>query len=75
VGDSAGIVRLEAAGNLPTGPDDANISIKGTEEQAVGAGANARYLVVLEEGSCLVVAKLDLANFEEIECFPLRVSR
>ena len=72
MGDAAGVVCMEASDDLPAGADDAHVSIIATEEQAIGAGADARYLAALEEGSRLVVAGFDLADLEEVECFPLR---
>lgn len=71
MGDAAGLVSLEAPQDLPARADDAYVTVIATEEQAIGAGADAGDLVVLEEGACLVVAELDLADLEEVECFPL----
>lgn len=68
----ASLMRLEAPDDLPARSDDSYISIEAAEEQAVGARANTRYFVVLEEGPRLVVAQFDLAHLEEVECFPLR---
>lgn len=72
VGDAARLVRVETSEDLPAGADDAHVSVIAAEEQAIGAGAYAGDLVVLEEGARLVVAGLDLADLEEVECFPLR---
>ena len=71
MGDATRLVCVEASYDLPAGADNAHVAIIATEEQTVGAGAYAGYLVVLEEGPRLVVAGLDLADLEEVECFPL----
>lgn len=67
----ARLVSQEAPDHLPGRPDDAYVAIEAAEEETVGAGADAGYLVVLEEGPRLVVAQFDLAHFKEVECFPL----
>ncbi len=43
-----------------------------TEEEAFGTGADATDLIVVEEGLALVVGRVDLAHFEEIERCPLQ---
>ena len=72
MGDAARLVCVEASYDLPAGTDDTHVSIIATEEQAVGAGTNTRYLIGFEEGARLVIAEFDLADLEEVECFPLR---
>jgi hypothetical protein len=63
---------LETPDHFPAPADNAYVSIVATEEQALRARAHAGYLVILEDRSRLVVAELDLADIEEVECFPLR---
>lgn len=66
-------MRLEAADDPPAGTYDAHMAVGAPEEEAIGARANAGYLVAIEEGACLVVVgELDLADIEEVEGFPLR---
>jgi hypothetical protein len=71
MGDAASFVCQETPDDFPAGSDDAYVSIIATEEQAFGARTYAGYLIILEERSRLVVAELHLADFEEVECFPL----
>lgn len=59
---------LEAADDPPAGTDDAHMTVRTTKEEAVGAGADARYLVAVEEGArFVVVGELDLADIEEVK--------
>jgi len=63
------LVCLESSQDLESrrkNPDNAIIAAK---EEVFGAGADTTDLV-LEEGFALVVWRLDLAHFEEIERFP-----
>lgn len=64
-------VRLERPQHLEGRRQDADKAIIASEEEAFGPRANTADLVVLEKGAALVVWWLDLADFEEIECFPL----
>ena len=72
MGDATRLVCMEASYDLPAGTDDAHVAVIATKKQTVGTGAYTGYLVILEEGARLVVAGLDLADLEEVECFPLR---
>lgn len=73
VRDADALVRLEAADDPPAWAHDAHMAVGAAEEEAVGAGADAGYLVAVEEGARLVVVgELDLADVEEVEGFPLR---
>lgn len=66
------LVGLESAHDLPARADDAYISVNTSQEQAVGSATDARYFVPLEKGAgFVVVGKLDLADIEEVERFPL----
>lgn len=44
-----GVIRAEAANDSPAGADDAHDAVVAAEDQAVGAGADGRDLVALEE--------------------------
>ncbi len=65
---------LEAPDDFPARANYAHVSIVAAKEKAFGAGAHAGDFVILEERSRLVVAELDLADFEEVECFPLQIT-
>lgn len=67
----AGIMRLERPQDLEGRRKDAHNTVVATKEEALGAGANAADLIVVEEGPALVVGWVDQAHFEEIEGFPL----
>lgn len=72
VRDANILVRLEAADDPPAGAYDAHMAIDAAEEEAVGAGEDAGYLVAFEEGArFVVIGELDLADIEEVEGFPL----
>ena len=71
MGDAPRFVGVETPDHFPAGAYYAHVSIFAAEEKALGTGAYARDFVVLEERPCLIVAELDLADFEEVECFPL----
>lgn len=61
-----GIVRLEAPQDLPGLADDANRSVPRSEEQAVGARADARDIAALKDLFRIVVGS-DLGDFEEVK--------
>ena len=42
-----------------------------TKEEVLGSGTDAADFIIVEEGPALVVGRIDLAHFEEIEGFPL----
>jgi hypothetical protein len=65
------LVCLEGSHDLEGRRKDADDAIVAAEEEAFGAGADAADLVALEEGLALIVWGIDLADLEEIECFPL----
>lgn len=63
---------LEAPDNLPARAYDAHVAIGASDEEAVGAGADAGYGIALEKGACLVIGgEFDLANIEEVKRLPL----
>jgi hypothetical protein len=64
-------VCLESSQDFEGGGDDSNCAIVASKEEALGAGADTAYLISIEEGLALVVWRLDLADFEEIEGLPL----
>lgn len=67
-------MRLEASDDLPAGPDYSYVAIVAPEKQAVGSGADTRYVVALEEGARVVIGESNLADFEEVEGLPLCAS-
>jgi hypothetical protein len=71
VGNAAGLVRQEAAHNLPARADDAHVAIEATEEQTVGSGTHARNLIALEKVARLVVTGSRLVDVEEVKRLPL----
>lgn len=68
----ARLVRLEPPDDLPPLAHDADVSIARAEEQAVGAGADARDVVALKELAGVVVGQRHLRDVEEVERLPLR---
>jgi len=72
VGNGAAIVGLKGAHNLPASADDAHVAVIAAEEEAIGAGADARDVVALEEAARVVVGEAHGADVEEIEGLPLR---
>jgi hypothetical protein len=64
-------MRLERPLDLEVRREDSNYAIVTTKEQAIRSRAHTTDLVVLEESGALIVWRLDLAHFEEIERFPL----
>jgi hypothetical protein len=65
---SPAIVRAEAAHDLPAaGADDAHGAVIAAQEQAVGAGADGRDIVALEDGAGVVVSDFDLGGVKEVE--------
>ena len=76
VRDADTLMSLEAADDAPARAHDAHMAVRTAKEEAVGAGADAGYLVAVEEGARLVVVgELDLADVEEVKGFPLRRRR
>ena len=79
-------IRAETAHDLPARADDAHDAVIAAEEKAVGAGADGRDVVALEEGAragggfvasiiIVVVGELDLGCVEEVEGPPLAAGR
>jgi hypothetical protein len=69
--DGPRLVCLEGPHDLEGRGEDADDAIVAAEEEAFGAGTDAADLVAFEEGFALIVWGGDLADLEEIECFPL----
>lgn len=67
MGDSSGFVGLELPNYLPALADDADGPITATDEEAVGAGANAGYFTAVEDVAGFVIGEGDLGDFEEVE--------
>jgi hypothetical protein len=70
--DRAGFVSLESSQDFEGRRDYSDGAIVASEEEALGAGANAAYLITFEKSSALLVGRYNLADLEEIECLPLR---
>ncbi|QBZ60911.1 hypothetical protein PoMZ_07855 [Pyricularia oryzae] len=60
-------IRPEAPHDLPAGADDTHMAVVAAEEEAVGAGTDARDLVALEECARVVVTELYLLDVEEVK--------
>lgn len=59
---------LETPDNLPARAHDAHVPIRASDEEAIGAGADAGCGVALEKGACLVIGgEFDLADIEEVK--------
>lgn len=69
--DSASFMSLELLNRLPALPNDADESIARPKKQAVGARANARYLVVLKKLPSFLVRQRHRGDIEEVERLPL----
>ena len=69
--NSACVVRLERPHNLKCRREDAHCAIVTAKEYIFRSRAHTADLVALEEGFGLLVRRLDLVDFEEIERFPL----
>lgn len=67
MGNSSGFVGLKLADYSPALADDADGSIATTDEEAVGAGADAGYFVAVEDVAGFVIGEGDLGDFEEVE--------
>ena len=68
-------MRLKAAHHLPALADDADRAIVGSHEQAVGARADARYLVAVEALPGVVIGEGDGSDVEEVERLPLSLGK
>lgn len=67
----ANLVRLECSQDLEGWREDTDKAIIASKEETIGSRAYAADFIVLEEGLALVIGRFDLADFEEIERFPL----
>ena len=65
-------MRLEGSQNFERRGEYAHRAIMTSKEKTLGTRADAAYFIVVEEGFGLVVGRIDLADFEEIERFPLQ---
>ena len=65
------IVCLEGPQNLERRREDSDNAIMGSEEEILRPRAYTAYFVGFQERPGLVIGSFDLANFEEIERFPL----
>jgi hypothetical protein len=64
-------MRLKGSLDLKVRREDPNYTIVATKEQIVGSRADATDLIILQKRRAFIIWRLDLANFEEIEGFPL----
>jgi hypothetical protein len=64
-------MRLEGPQHLEGRVDNPHNAIRASKEEVFGSGANAADFVILKEGSAFVIWGFDLADFEEVERFPL----
>jgi len=69
--DRPRLVCLEGTHDLEGWGKNADNAIEAAEKEAFRAGADAADLVALKERLALIVRGVDLADLEEIECFPL----
>lgn len=66
IGDTAGLVRLELANDLPFRPNDADPAFVRARKETIRAGAHAGGVVALEELARFVIEG-DLGDVEEVE--------
>lgn len=67
MGNGSRLVCLEASNYLPAEPNNVDVAIVGAEEEAIGAGADARDVIAFEEGAGFVVGDLDLGGIKEVK--------
>lgn len=65
--DSTSLVGLELADDFPAFADDADGSVVAADKEAVGACANAGYLIAFEQMAGIGIGEGDLGDFEEVE--------
>lgn len=67
----ASVVRLESAQDLEGRRENSHDAIVAPKKEVLGPRAHAADFAVLEESLALIVGRVDLADLEEIERFPL----
>jgi hypothetical protein len=65
------VVCLKSSQYLEGRRKNSHDAIVTSKEEVLGSRAHAADFAVLEEGLALIVRRIDLADFEEIERFPL----
>lgn len=67
----ASVVRLEGAQDFEGWRENSHNAVVAPKKEALGSRAHAADFAVLEERLALIVGRVDLADLEEIERFPL----
>ncbi len=65
------VVRLESAQDLEGWRENSHNAIVAPKKEVLGPRAHAADFAVLEESLALIVGRVDFADLEEIERFPL----
>jgi hypothetical protein len=71
MGYRTSIVCLENSQDLERRREDSHDPIVASKEEILRSRTHTANFIVLEEGSAFIVRRVDLADLEEIERFPL----